>query len=227
MARFNAWEVASATIAASTGNTLLYGPPGTGKSYAAQRHGAAGPVYNITLTPDTPAAELRGHYHPRGGEFVWVDGPVVKAMREGARIIVNEVNHAGGDTLSFLLAALDNAESARLTLPTGETVVPESGYHVVGTMNGMPDELLPALRDRFAACVEILEPHPDAIDALPEDLRNAARGTVSASGDDRITLRAWLAFAVLRPRIGDEHAAAAVFGSNYRAVLDSLTVAAS
>jgi nitric oxide reductase NorQ protein len=226
MARFNAWEVAMATISACTGNTLLYGPPGTGKSYAGQRAGVSSDVANVTLTPDTPAAELRGHYHPRGGEFVWVDGPVVKAMREGRRLVVNEVNHAGGDTLSFLLAALDNRDSARLTLPSGETVTPAPGYHVVGTMNGQPDELLPALRDRFAACVEIVEPHPDAIDALPEDLRNAARGTVSAPGDDRITLRAWLAFAALRPVIGAEHAAAAVFGSNYRAVLDSLTVAA-
>lgn len=225
MAKVNSWEVAAATVGACDGNTLLYGPPGTGKSHAAQS--GSSDVRNITITPETPAAELRGHYHPRGGEFVWCDGPIVAAMRSGGRVVLNEIDHAGGDTLSFLLAALDNAESCRITLPSGETVRPAHGFHVVGTMNGRPEDLLPALRDRFAATVEILEPHPAAIDALPEDLRNAARGTVTAGGDDRITLRSWLAFARLRPRIGADTAAQAVFGSNWRAVLDSLAVAAA
>jgi MoxR-like ATPase len=224
MAKFDAWEVSTAVIGARDGNTLLYGPPGTGKSFAAQGGGDA-TVRNITLTPDTPAAELRGHYHPRGGEFVWVDGPIVAAMREGARVVINEVDHAGGDTLSFLLAALDNRESCRITLPSGETVTPAPGFHAVGTMNGRPDDLLPALRDRFAAAVEILEPHPEAIASLPADLQNAARGTVTATGADRITLRSWLSFARLRSAIGAEYAAAASFGTNWRAVLDSLAVA--
>jgi MoxR-like ATPase len=225
MAGFNSWEVAEAVVSVREGNTLLYGPPGTGKSMAAQR-GAGETVRNLTLTPDTPAAELRGHYHPRGGEFVWIDGPVVAAMREGSRVVLNEVDHAGGDTLSFLLAALDNRESCRITLPTGETITPAPGFHAVGTMNGRPEDLPAALRDRFTVSVEILEPHPAAILALPSDLQNAARGTVTATGDDRVTLRAWLAFARLRPAVGAETAAAATFGSNWRAVLDSLAVAA-
>lgn len=225
MARFDAWKVAEATIGANDGNTLLYGPPGTGKSFAALS--GAGDVRNVTITPDTPAAELRGHYHPRGGEFVWVDGPVVSAMRAGCRVVLNEIDHAGGDTLSFLLAAMDNRESCRITLPSGETVTPARGFHVVGTMNGRPDDLLPALRDRFSAAVEIAEPHPAAIDALPVDLQNAARGTVTATGSDQITLRSWLAFARLRSAIGPETAAQAVFGANWQAVLDSLATAAN
>lgn len=220
MAKFDAWTVAESVIQFGQGNTLLYGPPGTGKSYAAQSGG--GTVYNLTITPDTAAAELRGHYHPRGGEFVWQDGPIVRAMREGARLVLNEVNHAGGDVLSFLLAALDNPASCRICLPSGETVRPAPGFHVVGTMNGEPDDLLPALRDRFASCVEILEPHPAAIDSLPADLQNAARGTVTAAGSDRISLRSWLNFAALRSGVGHEVAAQAAFGSRWQAVLDSL-----
>jgi len=224
MAKFDAWKVAESVVRTGVGNTLLYGPPGTGKSYAAQ---AGFPdVFNVTLTPETPAAELRGHYHPRGGEFVWCDGPVVSAMRRGVRIVLNEIDHAGGDTLSFLLAALDNPESCRITLPSGETVRPTAGFHCVATMNGKPEDLLPALRDRFAASIEIETCHPAAIEALPDDLRNAARGTVNAGDGERITLRSWLLFAKLRPRIGDEVSAQAVFGSDWRAVLDSLTVAA-
>ena len=221
MAKFDKWVAAESVIDAGMGNTLLYGPPGTGKSHAGQSGG--GRVYNVTITPDTPAAELRGHYHPRGGEFVWQDGPAVRAMREGARLVLNEVNHAGGDVLSFLLAALDNPASCRICLPSGETVRPAPGFHVVGTMNGEPDDLLPALRDRFAAAIEIDEPHPAAIASLPADLQNAARGTVTATGSDRLTLRQWLSFASLRERVGAEVASQVTFGARWRAVLDSLT----
>jgi MoxR-like ATPase len=222
MARFDAWRVAEAIVGCGEGNVLLYGPPGTGKTFAAQG-GTDCP--NITITPETPAAELRGHYVPRGGEFQWQDGPVVRAMREGRRVVLNEVDHAGGDAVSFLLAALDNRESCRVTLPTGETVTPAPGYHVVGTMNGAPSDLIPALADRFSARVEIVEPHPAALEALPERLRNAARGTVTANGDDRISLRSWLCFARLEARVGEESAAVAAFGQNWKAVLDSLRVA--
>lgn len=224
MAKIDFWGVAEAVVRAAVGNTLLYGPPGTGKSFAAQS--GCSDVFNITITPETPAAELRGHYHPRGGEFVWVDGPVVSAMRRGTRLVLNEIDHAGGDTLSFLLAALDNRESCRITLPTGETIRPTPGWHCVATMNGQPSDLLPALRDRFAAAIEIADVHPAAIERLSPDLRNAARGTVSADGANRRTLRSWLCFDELRPRVGGEIAAKAVFGPDWQAVLDSLSVAA-
>jgi hypothetical protein len=226
------WELVDAIIP-HTRTLLLYGPPGTGKTYAA--HGAVAvaggadrPVYSVTLTADTPAAELRGHYCPVGGEFVWKDGPVIRAWREGARLVVNEIDHAGSDALSFLLVALDNPATARLTLPTGETVRPDSGFSCVATMNGDPATDLPeALRDRFPAAVQIDEPHPRGIDALPEDLRDAARGTVCATDPARrITLRSWLMFAALRVAAGDNAAALSVFGLHRAAdVLQSLKIA--
>jgi MoxR-like ATPase len=227
MAKIDCWTVAETTVSASRGNTLLYGPPGTGKSFLAQA-GAGDDCFNLTLTPETPSAELRGHYHPRGGEFVWQDGPVVSAMRRGCRIVLNEIDHAGGDTLSFLLAALDNRESCRITLPSGETIRPAPGFHAVATMNGKPADLHGALRDRFSAAIEVDTVNPTAVEGLPEDLRNAARGTVNNFDDsDRITLRSWLAFADLRTVISPTIAAQAVFGRDWQAVLDSLTVAAA
>lgn len=226
------WDVVEAVIG-KTRTLLLYGPPGTGKTYAA--HGAATlpgaedrPIYSVTLTADTPAAELRGHYCPVGGEFQWRDGPVIKAWREGARLVVNEIDHAGTDALSFLLVALDNPETARLTLPTGETVRPAPGFECVATMNGNPQTDLPdALRDRFPAAVEVSEPHPRGIDALPEDLRDAARGTVCATEPERrITLRAWLSYSKLRALAGENAAALVVFGPHRAAdILQSLRIA--
>jgi MoxR-like ATPase len=220
----NSWEVVNAVVN-SARLLLLYGPPGTGKTHAALQ--GREDVYSVTVTPETPAAELRGHYVPRGGEFVWQDGPAIRAWREGARLVVNEINHAGGDLVALLLGLLDNRESARLTLPSGETVRPAPGFSCVATMNGRPADLLEALRDRFAVNVEIHEPHPAAFDGLPPELRNAARGTVTDADEDaRITLRAWLAYAdLVKHGVDREHAASAVFGRRAGDVLASLAIA--
>lgn len=227
MAKIETWTVIDAVLAVDGPHALLYGPPGTGKSFAGQRSGdTSRGVYNVTITPDTPAAELRGHYVPRGGEFIWQDGPMIRAMREGSRLVLNEIDHAGGDVLSLSLACLDSRESCAVTLPTGETVRPAAGFRVVATMNGKPDDLLPALRDRFGVALEVDAPHPAAFDALPDDLQPAARGSTVAAGDDRVSLRSWLAFAELRRVLGPEVAAQSVFGASWRAVLDSLAVAA-
>ena len=84
--------------------------------------------YSVTLTPDTPAAELRGHYIPVGSDFKWQDGPAISAWRYGGRLVVNEIDHAGGDALSFLLVCLDSDSTACLTLPTGEMVRPHPQF---------------------------------------------------------------------------------------------------
>jgi MoxR-like ATPase len=220
------WDLVH-TVMEYSRTTLLYGPPGTGKTFAAHSNLEDRNLYTVTLTPDTPAAELRGHYVPVGSEFKWQDGPAIKAWREGARIVINEIDHAGGDALSFLLNCLDSPETAALTLPNGELVRPHRQFQAVATMNGKPDEdLLPALRDRFPVCIEINEAHPQGLASLPQDLQLAAKGTVVASDPARrITLRSWLAFASLRNRIGADAAAAAVFQSRAKDILDALKIA--
>ena len=58
------WELISSVIQHSR-TTLLYGPSGTGKSFAASTAELSGRgLFAVTMTPDTPAAELRGHYLP-------------------------------------------------------------------------------------------------------------------------------------------------------------------
>lgn len=208
--------------------TLLYGPPGTGKSHAG--HGVAlgnRELFSLTLTPDTAAAELRGHYVPKGGEFQWQDGPAMMAWRRGGRLVINEINHAGGDVLSFLLNCLDNPETARLTLPTGEHVRPHENFQVVATMNGNPDEDLPAaLRDRFPAAIEVTEPHPKGLARLPADLQPFAKTMVAcAEIERRISLRQWLAFADLREQLGAADAAFVIFNRRAEEVLTALTIA--
>ena len=216
---------------------LLLGPPGTGKTYAATRlgkHSEDQPVYSVTMTPETPAAELRGHFIPSGDEFKWMDGPAISAWKSGGRLVINEIDHSSPDCLSLLFAVLDDPEFAALTLPNGETVHPTENFQVVATMNGEPDDLPPALQDRFPVTLEIDEVNPEALAALPEDLRYVARNTALHKTEDRkISIRLWMEFANLRVRMvnaygkreGLEMAAKAVFGPRASEALNALEIA--
>jgi len=220
------WDLVEKVISHSR-CTLLFGPPSTGKSYAAHSAALGGrQLFSLTMTEDTPAAELRGHYVPQGSQFVWQDGPALKAWRFGGRLVINEIDHAGGDCLSFLLNCLDSTETACLTLPTGEMVRPHPQFTCVATMNGQPKDLPEALRDRFPVCIEIDEPHPDGVNSLPPDLQQAAACSILADDERRITLRAWKCFADLREKVGPEAAADAVFNRRGQDILNSLKIAA-
>jgi len=225
MANTNVWDLINKVIPQSR-VTLLYGKPGSGKSYAAHNADLGGrQLFSVTMTPETPSAELRGHYVPQGSQFVWQDGPAIKAWRFGGRFVINEIDHAGGDALSFLLNCLDSQETACLTLPTGEMVKPHPQFQAVATMNGSPDELPLAIVDRCPICIEVNALHPSAVETLPHDLRTVALGSALADDDRRISIRAWQCFAHLRDSLGAETAATAVFAKRAQDVLDSLKMA--
>lgn len=220
------WPLIDAVIGV-TNRVLLYGPPGTGKSYAASRGGLRPEqqVFIITLTDETPGAELRGHYVPREGSFVWQDGPAVMAWRTGGRLVVNEIQRASGDVLGLLLAITDDNDVAAMTLPTGELVRPAPGFSIVATMNGKPsDHLDEAIRSRFPVTIEVDTIHPDAIKQLPNELRKPANSSLDAEDNRRVTIRSWAAFAALRKVTDEATAAQAVFGDSAADVLNAIAL---
>ncbi len=226
------WPIIDAVLP-HTQRTLLYGPPGTGKTHAAVKAGktrADQPVYAITLTDETPMTELRGHFVMKDREFVWQDGIAVRAWREGARLVLNEIDHAGGDVMSFLHVILDDVELAQLALPTGEIVRPDPNFQVVATMNGVPEDLPFALRDRFPVSIAVNEVHPAAVAQLSEDLRAAATNSTLATDPQRRTsIRVWAEFGQLRASLsghalGKQIAASACFGHRAQEVLDGIAI---
>lgn len=223
---FDCWELADALVGVSS-RVLLWGPSGTGKSWAARRNNRDSEIFSVSLTDDTPAAELRGHYGVIEGSYKWLDGPCVMAWRKGCRLVLNELEKASGDAQTFLLGILDDLEIAQQTLPTGETISPAEGFCVVATMNGHPDQdLNSALRDRFPVCINIDKIAPPALLKLPEQLRNVAKNSgVQKDANRRISVRSWNAYAKLREDFGDHLAAKAVFGDRANTVLESLKLA--
>lgn len=225
------WTLHDKMLDARISRMLSYGPPGIGKSYGpakwAAKHGWT--FLSITLTDQTPASELRGHFILKGQEFVWHDGLITRAWRmtnDGKKVLVevNEIVEAGADVEVFLHNALDDPEFARIDLPTGETLRPTpENLIVVATMNGDPKMLREALRDRFPVRIGLNDPHPDAIMALPSDLRPLAMEmTQSAKGTSRLSIRPFVAFAQLRDKVGAVTAAEAVFGPSAVEILTVL-----
>jgi len=215
------WMLAAAVIEHGQQNVLLYGPPGTGKSTFACRHGVT-EWYRINCHEEMSEAEFLGGMAlaESSGATVthWEDGLGLRAWSTGARLVIDEVDKASGAAKSALYAIADDASTAAYTIPsTGATRRPAPGFAIVATTNTDPAEWegteLEGLLDRFPVRILIDRPHPDAIAALPEDLRLAAAESCRATDDRRASLRTWRAFASLRHHSGDEHLAAiATFG---------------
>tara|TARA_R100000995_G_scaffold34140_1_gene15393 strand:- start:885 stop:1580 length:696 start_codon:yes stop_codon:yes gene_type:complete len=221
------WDIFNEVIGKSE-RVLLYGMPGTGKTYQAVKTNVPSEknVYSTTLTVDSSASEIIGHYIPNEkGTFDWNDGVGIKAWREGTRLVLNEIDHAGPDVTSVLHAILDDADIARFTLPNQqkELVKPSKGFNIIATMNGVPDDLPEALADRFSVKIDINTVHPSAIDSLPEEYHGAYAKEAVDYATVPMSIRAWKEFANLVTRgVNKDSAAQVCFGNNASDVLDSL-----
>ena len=65
---------------------LLKGPTGCGKTrfVEAMAHGLGRDLITVAGHEDMTSADLVGRFLLKGGETVWVDGPLTRAVREGA-----------------------------------------------------------------------------------------------------------------------------------------------
>ena len=135
---------------------MLKGPTGCGKTrfveHMAWRLGR--PLVTIACHDDLSASDLTGRFLIRGGETVWVDGPLTTAVRTGAICYLDEVVEARQDTIVVIHPLTDD----RRLLPidkTGELIEAEPGFQLVisynpGYQHALKD-LQPSTRQRFVS----------------------------------------------------------------------------
>jgi len=145
-----------AAAAAADLPVLLKGPTGVGKTrfvtHMAARLGR--PLYTVACHDDLSAADLIGRYLLKGGETVWVDGPLTRAVREGAICYLDEVVEARKDVTVVLHPLTDD----RRILPidrTGEELHAAPGFMLVASYNpgyqNVLKTLKPSTRQRFVS----------------------------------------------------------------------------
>ncbi|HSD39793.1 MAG TPA: CbbQ/NirQ/NorQ/GpvN family protein [Rhodocyclaceae bacterium] len=135
---------------------MLKGPTGCGKTrfveYMAWR--LQRPLITVSCHDDLSASDLIGRFLVEHDRTVWKDGPLTRAVRDGAICYLDEIVEARQDTVVVLHPLSDH----RRLLPidkTGEEIKAAEGFQLVVSYNPgyqrMLKDLKPSTRQRFVA----------------------------------------------------------------------------
>ncbi|MET1014923.1 MAG: AAA family ATPase, partial [Paenisporosarcina sp.] len=133
------------------------GPSGSGKTKIAETisYEFNQPMHSINCSVDLDAEALIGYktlVQQNGNtQIEFVEGPVVKAMKKGHILYIDEINMAKPETLPILHSVLDHRRM--LTNPfTGEVIVANKDFTVIAAINEGyigTSPLNEALKNRF------------------------------------------------------------------------------
>jgi nitric oxide reductase NorQ protein len=151
---------------------LIKGPTGCGKTRFVEHMAArlSRPLVTVSCHDDLAAADLVGRHLIGGGDTVWCDGPLTRAVREGAICYLDEIVEARKDTTVVLHPLADD----RRVLPverTGEVLKAAPGFMLVISYNPGYQNVLkglkPSTRQRFVA-LKLSYPPPEVERAIVE-----------------------------------------------------------
>lgn len=135
---------------------MLKGPTGCGKTRFVEHMAwrLNRPLITVACHDDLAASDLIGRFLIRHDNTEWLDGPLTRAVREGAICYLDEVVEARQDTVVVLHSLTDY----RRILPidkTGENLAAAPGFQLVVSYNPgyqrMLKDLKPSTRQRFVA----------------------------------------------------------------------------
>ena len=127
---------------------LLKGPTGCGKTrlVEAMAYDLRRPLITVACHDDLTASDLVGRFLLEGGDTKWVDGPLTRAVREGAMCYLDEIVEARQDTTVVLHPLADH----RRQLPVdrlGETLDAAPGFCLIVSYNPGYQSILKDLKD--------------------------------------------------------------------------------
>src|SRR6476659_2969904 len=149
---------------------VLKGPTGCGKTrfVEAMAHDLGRHLITVACHDDLTTADLVGRFLLRGGDTEWVDGPLTRAVREGAICYLDEVVEARQDTTVVLHPLADY----RRQLPIerlGVTLDAAPGFGLVVSYNPGYQSVLKDLKDstrQRMVAIEFGFPAPDVEEGI-------------------------------------------------------------
>lgn len=135
---------------------LLKGPTGCGKTrfVEAMAHQLGRDLITVAGHEDMTSADLVGRFLLKGSETVWVDGPLTRAVRDGAIFYLDEVVEARQDTTVVIHPLADHRRELSVDR-LGTTVPAAQGFQLVISYNPGYQSVLKNLKEstqqRFVA----------------------------------------------------------------------------
>jgi nitric oxide reductase NorQ protein len=144
---------------------LLKGPTGCGKTrfVQAMAEELGRPLITVACHEDLTAGDLVGRFLLQGGDTKWIDGPLTRAVRQGAICYLDEIVEARADTTVVIHPLADHRRELNIER-LGERLLAPAEFMLVVSYNpgyqSVLKDLKPSTRQRMVA-IELIYPRPE------------------------------------------------------------------
>jgi nitric oxide reductase NorQ protein len=219
---------------------LIIGPKGTGKTTLVRKFASKmnKELYSVNFSLRTRESHLIGSKTLDKGDISFVEGILVKSMRDGSLLYLDELNAAEPDVLLRLDEALDDRKQLVLKEAEGQVINASNDWFVIATINPLSHvgtkELPPQLLSRFPVRLrldyppedvelEIIKQHTTIDNSKTNDVKDAiklAKSLRDAAAMEELyyspSLRETIAFAkLLNTKLAPKEVAEIVFANVY------------
>jgi nitric oxide reductase NorQ protein len=147
--------------------SIIIGPKGTGKTTLVRKFAShySKELFSVNFSLRTRESHLVGTNTIDNGEISFVEGILVRSMRSGGLLYLDELNAAEADVLLRLDEALDDRRQIVLKEAEGQIINADTNWSVVATINPLSHvgtkELPPQLLSRFPVRLRLEYPPED------------------------------------------------------------------